>query len=36
MLQVGCKACAAGVKTYKIVTHKHYYVFHVGDTDKKY
>jgi len=36
MLQVGCEACAAGEETYKIVTPRHYYVFHVGDSDKKY
>jgi len=36
MLQVGCEACAAGVETYKIVTPRHYYVFHVGVSDKKY
>lgn len=36
MLQVGCEACAAGLETYKIVTPRHYYAFHVGDSDKKY
>ena len=36
MLQVGSEACAAGLETYKIVTPRHYYVFHVGDSDKKY
>jgi hypothetical protein len=36
VLQGGCEACAAGVETYKIVTPTHYYVFDVGDSDKKY
>jgi hypothetical protein len=36
MLQVGCKACTAGLQTYKTVTPTHYYVFDVGDSDKKY
>jgi len=36
MLQVGREACAAGVEIYKTVTPRHYYVFHVGDSDKKY